>query len=285
MRARILLCSVAIATGCLGGVANAGPTTLLVIADTGECGVEGSPRVSEALRRQPDWQQSLLVEVGDLAYPVATRERLAECHEPYFGMFANRVAAPGNHDWYDADGRGLFEMFPGAVPRMVPLVGRWVLWLLNSNLRRDAAAAQLRWIERAAQDDPERCVIAAWHHPRWTSAPRGAFELAQPLWQAVAGTASFTLHGHDHHYEAVPPLDSAGQPAERGTRSFVVGTGGAVLDPPSPVRAGSNAVFGRWGFLRIDLDGEHYRWQAVAVDGSIVDDGAGRCLARERTAP
>lgn len=265
--------------------ANAQPTTLLVIADTGECGIEGMQRVSDALRRQPDWQQSLLVEVGDLAYPVATRERLAECHEPYFGMFPHRVAAPGNHDWYDAHGRGFFDLFPDAVPRTVPLAGRWVLWLLNSNLRGEASAAQLRWIAAAAQDARNGCVIAAWHHPLWTSARRGAFELAEPLWQAVAGIATLTLHGHDHHYEVVPPLDGMGQPTEFGTRSFVVGIGGAVLDPPAPARPGSTAIFGQWGFLRLDIDGEDYRWQAVSTDGTIMDAGNGRCLARERSAP
>lgn len=285
MRPHILLCCVAFVAGCLAGDVNARPNTLLVIADTGECGVEGMQLVSASLRRQSGWQQALLVEVGDLAYPVATRARLAECHEPYFGMFANRVAAPGNHDWYDAHGRGFFDLFPDEVPRAVPLAGRWVLWLLNSNLRGEASAAQLRWIELAAQDRTDRCVIAAWHHPLWTSAQRGAFELAQPLWQAVAGIATFTLHGHDHHYEVVPPLDPAGQPSERGTRSFVVGTGGAVLDPPSPVRAGSTAVFGHWGFLRIDLDGDDYRWQAVDVEGLVLDSGAGRCLAPERASP
>lgn len=280
MRARILLRWCFALMSVTGPVLAAGEaTTLFVLADTGECGIEGASRVSLALRRQADWQRSLLVEVGDLAYPVATRERLAECHEPYFGMFPNRLAAPGNHDWYDAEGRGFFDLFPEPVPRAVPLVGRWVLWLLNSNLRGEGFAAQLNWIATAARDEPGRCVIAAWHHPRWTSARRGAFESAPPLWLAVAGIATLTLHGHDHHYEAVPPLDGAGQPAGRGTRSFVVGTGGAVLDPPSPVRSGSRAVFGHWGFLRLELDGEDYRWQAIDVDGLIMDTGAGRCLA------
>lgn len=40
-----------------------------------------------------------------LAYPVAKREHLLECHEPHFSMFPKRLAMPGNLDWADCDRR------------------------------------------------------------------------------------------------------------------------------------------------------------------------------------
>jgi hypothetical protein len=161
----------------------------------------------------------------------------------------------------------------------VSLNERWSLWLLDSNLRNEAWDRQLRWLDEDAKSDPHRCVIAAWHQPRWSSGRRGGSAFIAPIWQRVAGRASVTLHGHDHHYEALPPLDRAGEPTATGTRSFIVGNGGASLDSENPGRPGTTSVFGRWGFLRIDIDGDDYRWRAVDVDGATLDAGAGRCLA------
>lgn len=253
--------------------------TLFVVGDTGDCDTDGAAKVSAAIRAQPDWRQGWLVETGDLAYPTATKERLAECHEPHFGMFRKRLAVPGNHDWRDAEGRGFFNLFPDPVPRVEALDSRWQLWLLNSNLRGEAWQRQLQWLGDTVAQAKGACVIAAWHHPRWSSGRHGDSGFTAALWDRLAGLAVFTLHGHDHHYEAVPPLDAAGQPSPRGTRSFVVGHGGARLYAPGSAARPSKAVFGQWGFLRIDLDGDRYAWQAMGTGGEVVDAGSGVCLA------
>jgi hypothetical protein len=258
--------------------ASAESRTLLVIGDTGDCDAPGTAQVSAALRRQPDWQTAWLIELGDLAYPTATLERLLECHEPYFRAFEHRLAVPGNHDWHDAGGRGFFGLFPEPVPRAEMLDDRWTLWLLNSNLRAEAWEAQLRWLDAEVKSTPDRCVIAAWHHPRWSSGHRAGSRFTDPLWQRVAGRATLTLHGHDHHYESLPLLDGKGEGAADGTRSFIVGNGGAELyRPGDSAFPGSKAVFGRWGFLRIELAGDAYRWRAFDVSGEVIDSGAGRC--------
>jgi hypothetical protein len=259
-------------------VGHARSLTLLAIGDTGDCDTGGTEKVSAALRAQPDWQRAILVEVGDLAYPAATIDRLRECHEPHFAMFPHRLAVPGNHDWNARDARGFFSIFPGPVPRVEKLNRRWQLWLLDSNLTGARAADQLRWLEAAKKSAAGQCVVAAWHHPRWSSSFRGGTESSHLLWQAVVGVATFTLHGHDHHYESLPRLNGAGEAAERGTRSFIVGNGGARLYPTGLVRAGSKVATGEWGFLRIDIDGDDYRWEAVSVEGNILEAGVEHCL-------
>lgn len=258
-------------------LARAGGMMLFFIGDTGDCDTGGAAKVSAALRAQADWQRGWLIEVGDLAYPVATRDRLLECHEPHFGMFAQRLAVPGNHDWNDAGVRGFFSLFPEPVPRAVHLDDRWQLWLLDSNLAGPAGGRQLDWLGAATRDAAGGCVIAAWHHPRWSSGFRRGSASAAPLWQALAGLATFTVHGHDHHYEALPPLDGIGRLADSGTRSFIVGNGGAKLYPALTGAWPSLVVSGRWGFLRVDLGDDHYHWRAVGVDGETLDAGAGRC--------
>ncbi len=259
--------------------------TLFAIGDTGDCTTDGSKKVSIAMRAEPDWQQAWLVEVGDLAYPVATRERLAKCHEPYFGMFGRRLAVPGNHDRDDRGGQGFFSLFRAPLPRAVNLGGRWRIWLLDSNLSGAAADKQLRWLDDQVGKAPGNCIVAAWHHPRWSSGWHGMERQGVPWWDRVAGVATFTLHGHDHHYEAVPALDAAGQPNEAGTRSFVVGNGGAKLYPAISNAHDSRIVSGRWGFLRIDLDGDSYSWREIGVDGETLDAGSGECLSVVRQMP
>lgn len=263
----------------VAGPASAADATLLVIADTGDCVANGAPKVAQALRQQPDWREALLVEVGDLAYPVATREQLLKCHEPYFADFPRRVATPGNHDWRVPGAAGFFSVFPDAVPRAVALTGPWSLLLLDSNLRGAAWEAQLGWLDQTLSQQVGQCPIAAWHHPRYSSGEHGDSAFIEPLWQRVAGVAPFSLHGHDHNYEALPPLDAQGRPSPRGTRGFIAGIGGAQLDPPLPSARGGKAVFNTWGFLRIELTGRRYDWKAFDTDGRVLDEGSGECVA------
>ena len=270
---------------------------LFVIGDTGDCG-PGAAQVAAALQRQPDWRQGRLLEVGDLAYPTATRERLLECHEPYFGAFPRRLAVPGNHDWRDPGAAGFFSLFPAPVPRAVNLDKTWRLLLLDSNLRDSAWDEQLAWLDQellrangkehrqsSGKDKagrskaPRRCLIAAWHHPRWSSGKHGDNEFMAPVWNRLGGVASITVHGHDHHFEAIPPLDRDGQPAGEGTPSFIVGNGGAALYPANEPHHGGSPIFGVWGFLRLDLNKQHYRWQAFDTEGQVLQSGEGDCLA------
>jgi len=256
----------------------AGATTLFAIGDTGDCSTSGAQAVSAAIRAQADWRQGWLIEAGDLAYPSATPKNLARCHEPYFAMFGKRLAVPGNHD-EDRYGtaRGFRGLFPQALPRAVELGGRWRVLLLDSERRGEAWQAQLRWLDRQLDHVAGTCVIAAWHRPRWSSGWHGDDADMAPLWERLAGVATFTLHGHDHHYEAVGPLDKAGDPDANGTRSFVVGNGGASLYPPVRKSPNSKTIAGRWGFLRIDIEGERYRWTEFDVSGDALDSGSGEC--------
>jgi hypothetical protein len=263
--------------GACFALARAAPVVLFVIGDTGDCELDGTARVAAAVRAQPDAAKAKLIEVGDLAYPVATRERLLECHEPYWAVFDKRLAVPGNHDWPNHGAAGFFSIFPEPVPRKVALGDGWHLLLLNSNLRDEAWQAQLDWLDSRLKQSRGECLIAAWHHPRWSSGKHGDNAFVQALWTRLQGKATFTLHGHDHHFEALPALDADGQPNTKGVASFIAGNGGATLYPPGDRARSQRALFGQWGFLRIELEGPSYRWQAFGVDGARKDGGHGAC--------
>lgn len=253
------------------------PTLLFVIGDTGDCEVDGTARVAAAVRAQPDVASGILIEVGDLAYPTATRERLLECHEPFWGGFKNRLAVPGNHDWRDPGAAGFFNLFPESLPRKVVLGGPWQLILLDSNLRMDAWDAQLKWLDDALANSHGECLIAVWHHPRWSSGEHGDSSFTQPLWERLQKKVTFTLHGHDHHFEALPPLDWNGKPSATGVASFIVGNSGAPLYKAGTQARSNRSLFGQWGFLRVELNGQEYKWQAVGDDGKIKDADRGTC--------
>lgn len=257
---------------------NAENQTFFVIGDTGDCDQEGAALVGKALRGQAEVTKSTLIETGDLAYPVATRERLLTCHEPHFNFFARRFAVPGNHDWADAGGTGFYSVFPEPMPRKENLTGNWQLLMLNSNLREEAWQNQLAWLDKTLAKSQGECLIAAWHHPRWSSAKHGDNRFTQGLWERLQGQATFTLHGHDHHFEALPELDENGLPKMQGVASFVVGNSGAKLYAAGTGPTRSNrAHYGQWGFMRLELAGQNYRWQAFNTDGKIIDRGEGQC--------
>ena len=275
-----LLCASSIAV-------NAENRIFFVIGDTGDCELDGTARLAHALQQQPDWPRATLIEVGDLGYPVATHEQLLSCHEKHYAAFKNRLAVPGNHDWHAGEQSGFFSVFPGVVPRIEALGGPWKLVMLNSNLRNEAWEKQLSWLDEQLPGQAGQCLIAAWHHPRWSSGKHGDNRFTQPLWEKLVGQASFTLHGHDHHFEALPAVDRDGKPSPFGLASFISGNGGAVLYNAGWAAARSNrAHYGHWGFMRLELDAQRYRWQAISVDGKLLDSGEGQCLpAGARLAP
>lgn len=267
----------ALMVGLHVAAAFAQPSVLFIVGDTGDCSIDGTAQVAAAIRAQPDAAAATLIEVGDLAYPVATRERLQECHEPHWGTFKKRLAVPGNHDWDDPGAAGFFSIFPQPVPRTVPLAPPWRLLMLDSNLRGAAWQAQLGWLDAVLAHSQGECLIAAWHHPRWSSGRHGDNPLVQPLWARLQGAATLTLHGHEHHFEALPPLDADGNPDPAGVASFIVGNGGARLYAPGARTHSLQTWFGEWGFLRLELDGPRYRWQAIGVDGKVRDADQGEC--------
>jgi hypothetical protein len=267
------------ASNLTGNPAAPAPSALyFVIGDTGDCTLPGTAQVAQVLRQQADAAQATLLELGDLGYPIATRQQLLGCHEAHFSAFPRRLAVPGNHDWADSGGLGFFATFPGDIPRQENLNGDWRILLLNSNLRESAAEAQLRWLDKVLAENAGKCLIAAWHHPRWSSGKHGDNPAMHNLWARMQRQATFTLHGHDHHFEALPALDLHGAASAQGVASFIVGNGGAI-----PYKAGlgpthsAQAHYGDWGFMRLELDGKQYRWAAINTAGKTLAQGNGTC--------
>jgi hypothetical protein len=196
---------------------------------------------------------------------------------------------PGNHDYLTENAAGYFRYFGRAAGS--PLtgyysfdIGAWHLVSLNSNCSEiggcERGSPQVRWLRRDLSRHRSTCVLAYWHHPRFSSGPYGNDDSTAALWSALYDSgADVVLSGHEHSYERFAPQGPAGElDRRRGIREFVVGTGGrAHRGFESLARNSQRRDSTSFGILALTLRPEGYDWKYVPAGGSFSDDGSARC--------
>jgi hypothetical protein len=260
-------------------------TVVLVGAgDIADCRSDGDEQTARLLDSIP----GTVFTAGDNAYRSGTDSEFTGCYAPNWGRHKARTRpAPGNHDYRSSDGGPYFAYYgsqagePGRGYYSYNL-GAWHIVSLNSNIPMKAGSPQERWLRADLAASPAQCVLAYWHHPRFSSGvEHGSASRTAPLWQTLYELgADVVLAGHEHNYERFGPQSAAGvADSARGIRSFVVGTGGAdhyEFGPPianSEVRNGDT-----WGVLKLTLEPGAYHWQFVPVAGkAFSDSGRARC--------
>ena len=228
---------------------------------------------------------AIVLALGDTTYPVGLPAEFSDCYAPTWGQFKSRtLPAPGNHEYYTAGAPGYFGYFgtaagPAQRGYYSTDVGAWHVLSLNSNLKTDAAAAQLAWLSEdlaaLRRRNPAGCILAFWHHPLYSSGGHGNNLHMRPVWQALmAARADLVLAAHDHGYERFAPQDAAGNAdTPAGIRSFVSGNGGAQLTPFTATKANSQAQDNAThGVLKLVLKAQGYEWAFLPVDGSAPRD-------------
>jgi len=263
------------------------PTAVLIGAgDIATCSTKGDEETAALLDRLT----GTVATFGDNAYDKGSARDFAECYALSWGRHKARTRpAPGNHDYDTRGAAGYFAYFgtaagkPGRGYYSYEL-GAWHVVSLNSNcsvISCAAGSAQETWLRADLASRRNRCALAYWHHPRYTSGRQHGPDLSvRPLFRALHELgADVVLAGHNHQYERFAPMDADDQlDVERGIRSFVVGTGGAKLYDFGPTRPGSEARGRSWGVLSLTLRPEGYDWQFVPVAGNHFDDrGSARC--------
>lgn len=219
---------------------------------------------------------------GDNQYENGTLSEYTTYYAPTWGRFKSRThPSTGNHDhgsgYYDywgsragARGKGYYVLRLGA----------WRVYALNSSIRVGTGSAQYKWLASDLAAHPARCVLAYWHHPRWSSSQHGSQGFMDPMWDLLySKRADLVVAGHDHVYERFAPLNGSGyKDAAKGIRSFVVGTGGrSHYGFPTIARGSERRNNTSYGYLKLALGDGSYSWRFVPAVGSFTDSGTGTC--------
>lgn len=272
------------AEGTVRGAVAAGDSAVVLAAgDIASCNTPGDERTAAILDTIP----GLVLALGDNAYVHGTEAEYRDCYTPSWGRHRDRTrAAPGNHDYHTPGAAAYYAYFgeragPAGRGYYSFDVGAWHVVMLNTSAPMAPGSAQERWLRDDLAAHPSRCTLAVLHHPRFSSGLHGNNARVVPLWQALydAG-ADVVLSGHDHMYERFLRLTPEGRPdAERGIRSFVVGTGGAHHVGFYRRSRGSEVRFdGDWGVLKLTLRADRYEWEFItATDGRALDHGEDPC--------
>jgi 3',5'-cyclic AMP phosphodiesterase CpdA len=268
--------------------AGATVVTLVAAGDIADCGTDGlQPPVAQHTAALVEPTDTLVLTLGDNAYPVGAPREFAGCFHDTWGRFGDRLRpAPGNHEYMTPGAAGYFDYFgeragPDRRGWYSFDVGDWHVISLNSMADAQPGSAQYDWLEAdLAANAGALCALAVFHHPVFSSAPRGNDpRMAAVFARLYQAGVELVLSGHDHVYERFAPQDPQGRFDERGVRSFTVGTGGARLYALRAARPNSefrdNTTH---GVLRLTLAPDGYRWEFVPVGGGPPrDSGDARC--------
>ena len=229
--------------------------------------------------------------LGDEQYEGGSAAELAASYDPSWGRLkAITHPAVGNHEYGSPGAEAYFQYFGVAAGQpdrgyYSYDLGSWHLIVLNSNCARilgcAAGSAEDAWLRADLAAHPVPCVVAYWHHPRFSSGQNGDAEFMSTIWSDLyAAGADVVLNGHDHDYERFAPQNPAGvRDDARGIREFVVGTGGKNHMKFKSIEANSevhdNTSF---GFLELTLRDGAYDWKFVSdPPGGLSDSGSGTC--------
>jgi hypothetical protein len=277
-------CAVALA-GCGEYQAPEGPPETAVLVGAGDiavCGGSGDEATADLLDSIP----GIVFTAGDNAYPDGSATNFADCYAPSWGRHRDRTRpSPGNHDYHTAGAAAYFAYFGAnagdGTGYYAYRAGGWLVLSLNSNIAADAGSPQHQWLVDQLAADTGSCVLAYWHHARFSSSSlHGSDTRMADVFSALydAG-AEVAIVGHDHTYErfARQTPDAVADPVG-GVRQFVVGTGGGPLYAFGPSEANSELRYNAdFGVIKLTLDPHGYAWEFVVTDGSTVDSGAETC--------
>jgi hypothetical protein len=289
----LLTASLFVASAWLGGVGGgatvvdaAGDPVLVGAGDIATCRGIGDSATAALVRAIP----GTVFTAGDNAYESGTAAEYSTCYGPTWGAFRARTRpAPGNHEYNTAGASGYFAFFGARAgdPRRGYYaydLGTWRVYVLNSNCAPvggcGVGSPQERWLHADLARNPQRCTLAYWHHPLFSSGLHGNQASVRAFWDDLqAAGAELVINGHDHDYERFAPQTPAGVASPTGIREFVVGTGGRsrypflAARPNSAVRDAS-----AYGVLKLTLHATGYDWRFVPEAGrSFTDSGSGTC--------
>lgn len=258
---------------------------VVVIAAAGDISddVLGDQQATAALVADGGYAAVLLL--GDIQYPRGSLDDFQHFFHPTWGRFIEKLRpVPGNHEYLTPGASGYFGYFGKRAGEKGKgwysfELGAWHLIALNTNNGCSAVSyapdsEQVKWLREDLAAHRNRCTLAYWHHPRFTSgSSHGDFQRADAFWQTLQQFgADVVLTGHEHIYERFEPIGSV--------RGFVVGTGGKSHYPVTGAAHQHSEVTNTdaFGLLELTLKPGEYQWRFVpAPPAKFTDQGSDKC--------
>ena len=280
------LAVVAIVSFYVGRPAQAASVVMVGAGDIAHC----STTTDEATAKLLDGISGTVFTLGDNAYNSGTSAEFANCYNPTWGRHKTRTKpAVGNHEYLTSGASGYFGYFGAAAgdPKKGYYSydrGDWHVIVLNSNCSQvpcAAGSAQDTWLRADLANHPNKCTLAYFHAPLYSSGQHGNSTSVRPFWEALyKANADVVLSGHEHDYERFAPQNPYGAfDSARGIREFVVGTGGTYLRPFGTIKPNSQSRnASAHGVLKLTLNSSGYAWKFVPVAGkTFTDSGTASC--------
>jgi len=244
--------------------------------------------------------------LGDNQYECGELANFDAFYAPSWGRLEARTKpAPGNHEYNTScqnsvpGAPGYYTYFGALASPDDPTctvncrgyysfdLGVWHIVSLNSNCSHsthscDAGGSEVVWLQDDLAKHSNKCTLAYFHHPRWSSGKHGDQTAVSTIYQVLyQNNVDVVLAGHDHDYERLAPTDPNGNlDTARGIVNFVVGTGGRNHTGRGPSTVATSQVFDStsFGVLELTLHPTSYDWRFVAAAGqSFTDSSSQSC--------
>ena len=262
-----------------GGGATA-DVTVAAVGD-GAGSREGSRQVSDLIVAGHPHMFLYLGDVYEQGAPVEFYNWYGRGDQFYSRLRSITNPVVGNHEYLTPDAAGYFAYW-GNIPHYYSYdAGGWHFVALDSTetySQSNPTSEQYLWLQNDLQRNTLPCVLAYYHHPRFSIGPQGDTDREAHLWSLLAQHGvDVVLNGHDHSYQRWVALDGAGRPAQGGITEFLVGTGGNGTQGfvrSDPRVAASSTAYGAW-FADLYPDRLEYRF--VDPTNKVIDAGTIQC--------
>jgi hypothetical protein len=225
----------------------------------------------------------MVAAVGDLQYETGQLGAFQASYEPTWGRFKNITApAVGNHEYSTSNAQGYRDYWAnrgGSDLAYAYDLGTWRIYSLNSNCpqldvagRPGSCASQAAWLRRDQAANPRKCVLAYWHHARFsTSTEHENAAAVRPFWDALyAHRGDVVVSGHGHVSAIWERLAPSGARSSVGIKQFEAGGGGRSLHAMKPFNDkidGTKRFNDEFAVLRLELHPTSYSYRFVTPAG------------------
>ena len=260
-------------------LASAATVTVVAAGDIAGC---SSSYRDEATAKLVGGISGTVLTLGDQAYPDGTTANF-RCYDASWGKFKSRTRpTPGNHEYHQSGAGPYFSYFgsragPSGRGYYSFNLGSWHIVSLSSE---KLSSAQESWLKADLASNRNKCTLAFWHRPLFTSGHHPPATQMRSLFRILYNAgADVVLSGHNHQYERFAPQTPDGKAdAAKGITEFVAGTGGSgTLYAFNSTKPNSKFRYKGYGVLKLQLSASSYSYSFVPLSGSNKDSGSGTC--------